>query len=137
MNLLDEALNVSPRTRRVWLRNLSAAQREKLQAEMTARQRELGINPRNATASREMSNDKLATLRQRRWIGGRRVLTVGRHTLTVSSQAKTRKMRDTLAYVYEGGRITAYSAKGARLVQLKLDAATLDYIAREVFHLKT
>lgn len=140
MNLLEQGLRVSPTTRRKWLSNLTASQRRQLQNEMTDRQKELGIAwpPTSATASApsKMSNDRLDALRNRRWIGGRRVLNIGRHQITVSSTARTRKMRDTLAYVYEGGRITGYSARGAKLVRLKMDAATLDYIAREVFHLK-
>lgn len=140
LSLLEQALSVSTKTRRTWLKSLTDSQRAQLQREMTAEQKARGITAptkaATAPAPPKMSNDRLAAIRQRKWIGGRRVLTIGRHTLTVGRQAKTRKMRDTLAYVLEGGRITGYQARGAKLVRLKLDAATLDYIAREVFHLK-
>lgn len=139
MTLLDDVLRVSPTTRKAYLRNLSENQRKRLQAEMTARQRELGITPPTSTAPAPPKLDgyRYNSIRSGSFIGGKRAIRVGRHIVMIPATAKYKRVRDTAAYVFYGGVVSGYVAKGAKLVRLKLDAETRAHIARSLFNVKT
>jgi hypothetical protein len=139
MNLLDQALSVSTTTRKAWLRNLTTAQRERLQAEMSARQNELGITRPKATAPAppKLDEDRYNSIRSGSFIGGQRAIRVGRHVVMIPATAKYKRTRDTLCYVYFRGVVSGYVAKGAKLSKLNMDGPTRAHIARSLFNVKT
>lgn len=139
MSLLDDALRVSQRTRKTWLKALSASQRERLQAEITARQNQLGIAPPKATATAppKLDEDRYNSIRSGSFIGGKRAIRVGRHVVLIPSQARYTRTRETLAYVLYRGVLTAYVARGTKLTSPKLPPETQAHILRTMFNVKT
>ncbi|UPL17249.1 hypothetical protein [Microbacterium aurugineum] len=138
--LLEQALHIAPETRRIWLKSLTSSQRESLQAQMTARQQELRIEPPTARAvapGPKLNKSRYTSIRSGSFVNGRRVVRVGRHIVLLPSQALYKKTRDTLLYTYYLGVVGGYRANGAKLKKLALDADTRAYIARSLFNLKT
>ncbi|MFC9984549.1 hypothetical protein ACFU0W_11730 [Microbacterium keratanolyticum] len=136
MNLLDDALRVSRTTRKTWLSHLSDEQRAELQAQMTARASELGIEPTKPAAT-TIDQDRYNSIRSGSFIGGKRAVKVGRHIVMLPAAAKYKRTRDTLVYTYHRGVVGGYVAKGAKLSKLKLDGPTRAHIARTFFNVRT
>lgn len=138
--LLEQALRTAPDTRRIWLKNLTASQRESLLAQMTARQEELGIEPPTPPAVAsvpKLNRSRYNSIRSGSFVNGRRVVRVGRHIVLLPSQALYKKTRDTLLYTYYLGVVGGYRANGAKLKKLTLGTDTRAYIARSLFNVKT
>lgn len=136
--LLEQALHVTPETRKTWLKNLTKAQRESLQAQMTAEQSARGITrTTKAAPALKVTDDRYNSIRSGSLIGTQRAIRVGRHVVMIPAAADYRRTRDTLCYVYFRGVVSGYAAKGAKLSKLKLDAATRAHIARSLFNVKT
>lgn len=139
--LLDQALHVAPETRKIWLRNLTKAQRETLQAEMRTRQAELGTVPpttmKTAPSAPKVTKSRYNSIRSGGFVNGQRVIRVGRHVVLIPAAAKWKRVRDTAAYVYHKGIVSGYRAEGAKLKKLKMDSATKSHIARTLFGIGT
>lgn len=138
--LLEQALHVTPETRKTFLKNLTASQREALQAQMTARQQELGITPTPkpaAPSAPKLDEDRYNSIRSGALIGSQRAIKVGRHLVMIPAAAKYKRTRDTLCYVYHRGILTGYAARGAKLVKLNMDHATKAHVLRSLFNVKT
>ena len=139
--LLDQALHVDPSTRRIWLKNLTKAQRESLQSQMNARAAELGITlPTTMTAVPEaprVTKGRYNSIRSGSFIDGKRAIKVGRHVVLIPAASRWKRVRDTAAYVYHRGIVSGYRAEGAKLRKLTLDSETKAHLARTLFGVGT
>lgn len=121
MALLDSALALSSSADRLdWMRQLTPAQLETLQRQITDRS---GEEP-TVSLSASPGHVQLKKIR------------VGRHYMQVPNAAKYHRLRDSQVLTYFRGRLQMWRVRGGKIVEQPLGLEDRRYLAKTFFKIR-